>query len=107
MLSESQQIPDNERDTEYLMLRLRTVDGLQPAAFQNRFRRPFRCFLPFLEDCRKAGYAVCEADGSWHLTPNGFLLSNQIIGRLLELLAADKQSRADATARGDFRVREF
>ena len=107
MLSESQQIPDNERDTEYLMLRLRTVDGLQPADFQHRFRRPFRCFLPFLEDCRKAGYAVCEADGNWHLTPNGFLLSNQIIGRLLELLAEDKQSRADAAARGDFRVREF
>ena len=105
MLSESQQVPPAERDTEYLMLGLRTINGLQPVDFERRYRRPFRCFLPFLEDCRKAGYAVCEADGSWHLTPKGFLLSNQIIGRLLELLAEDKQSRADAAARGDFRIR--
>ena len=105
MLSESQQIPPAERDTEYLMLGLRTVRGLLPTDFERRYRRPFRCFLPFLEDCRKAGYAVCEDDGSWHLTPGGFLLSNQIIGRLLELLAEDKQSRADAAARGDFRIR--
>ena len=105
MLSENQQIPPAERDTEYLMLGLRTVRGLIPSEFEHRYRRPFRCFLPFLEECRKAGYAVCEEDGSWHLTPPGFLLSNGIIARLLELLAEDKQSRADAAARGDFRIR--
>ena len=105
MLSESQQIPPAERDTEYLMLGLRTVRGLIPSEFEHRYRRPFRCFLPFLEECRKAGYAVCEEDGSWHLTPQGFLLSNGIIARLLELLAEDKRSRADAAARGDFRIR--
>ena len=105
MLSESQQIPPAERDTEYLMLGLRTVRGLIPSEFEHRYRRPFRSILPFLEECRKAGYAVCEADGSWHLTPQGFLLSNGFIARLLELLAEDKQSRADAAARGDFRIR--
>ncbi len=105
MLSESLEIPPQERDTEYLMLGLRTADGIRPADFEQRFRRRFNCFLPFLEDCRKAGYAVCAANGSWRLTPKGFLLSNQIIGRLLELLAEDKQSRANAAARGDFRIR--
>ena len=105
MLSESQHIPSAERDTEYLMLALRTAEGIRPADFEHRYRRRFSCFLPFLEDCRKAGYAVCEADGRWHLTPRGFLLSDQIIGRLLELLAEDKQSRADAAAQGDFRIR--
>ena len=30
------------------------------------------------------GLAVCE-EGCWHLTPKGFLLSNRIIGGLLEL----------------------
>ena len=104
-LSESQAIPPADRDTEYLMLGLRTVEGIRPAEFERRFRRRFACFLPFLENCRRAGYAVCGEDGSWHLTPNGFLLSNQIIGQLLDLLAQDKQERADAAAQGDFRIR--
>lgn len=45
-----------------------------------------------------------EEDGRWHLTPKGFLVSNQIIGGLLDAQAAEKQRRADAAARGDFRV---
>ena len=45
-----------------------------------------------------------EADGRWRLTSRGFLVSNQIIGGMLDALAADKQRRAEAAARGDFRV---
>ena len=45
-----------------------------------------------------------ESDGSWHLTPQGFLLSNQIIGEMLDILGQDKQRQADAKARGDYRV---
>ena len=104
MLSENERIPPLDRDTEYLMLGLRTVQGIAPKTFENRYRRRFDCLLPFLEECRKAGYAVREEDGSWHLTPGGFLVSNQIIGGVLDALAADKQRRTDARARGDFRV---
>ena len=104
MLSESERIPPLDRDTEWLMLRARLVSGLDPREFETRFRRRFACFLPFLEQCRQAGYAV-EEEGRWHLTPRGFLVSNQIIGGLLEALAEDKRRRADAAARGDFRVR--
>lgn len=35
-----------------------------------------------------------EEDGRWHLTPKGFLVSNQIIGGLLDAQAAEKQRRA-------------
>ena len=104
MLSESERIPPLERDTEWLMLRARTVQGLDPKEFETRFRRRFTCFLPFLEECRRSGYAVEEA-GCWRLTPKGFLVSNQIIGGLLDALAQEKRQRADAAARGDFRVR--
>ncbi|MCI6569249.1 MAG: radical SAM family heme chaperone HemW [Dysosmobacter sp.] len=104
MLSENERIPPLDRDTEYLMLGLRTVRGIAPKTFENHYRRRFDCLLPFLEECRKAGYAVREEDGSWHLTPGGFLVSNQIIGGVLDALAADKQRRTDARARGDFRV---
>ena len=104
LLSENERIPPMERDTEWIMLGLRTVRGLDVKAFENRFRRRFTCFLPFLEACQKAGYAVLE-DGRWHLTPQGFLVSNQIISGMLEALAEDKQARAEAAARGDFRIR--
>ena len=104
MLSESERIPPLERDTEWLMLRARTVQGLDPKEFETRFRRRFTCFLPFLEECRRSGYAVEEA-GCWRLTPKGFLVFNQIIGGLLDALAQEKRRRADAAARGDFRVR--
>lgn len=104
MLSENDHIPPMDRDTEWLMLGLRTVLGLDPKAFEQRFRRRFAMFLPFLAECEKAGYAVCEED-RWHLTPKGFLVSNQIIGGMLDVLAEDKRRRTEAAARGDFRVR--
>ena len=103
MLSESERIPPLSRDTEWVMLGLRTVRGLDPREFETRFRRRFACFLPFLERCRQAGYAVLE-EGRWHLTPRGFLVSNQIIGGMLDALAEDKRRRAEAAARGDFRI---
>jgi len=104
MLSESESIPPLDRDTEYLMLGLRTVRGIGQKEFEQRFRRRFDCFLPFLQECAAAGYAVAEAD-RWHLTPEGFLVSNRIIGGLLDALSEDKRQRAEAAARGDFRVR--
>ena len=103
MLSESERIPPLDRDTEWVMLGLRTVEGLDPKVFERNFRRRFSCFAPFLAQCEKAGYAV-EEDGRWHLTPRGFLVSNQVIGGMLDALAEDKRRRAEAAARGDFRV---
>lgn len=103
MLSESERIPPLDRDTEWIMLGLRTVEGLDPKVFERNFRRRFSCFAPFLAQCEKAGYAV-QADGRWHLTPRGFLVSNQVIGGMLDALAEDKRRRAEAAARGDFRV---
>ena len=83
-LSEREELSPAQRAAEWLMLGLRTVRGLDPAEFEALFHRPFSGFLPFLNQCRQAGYAVSE-DGRWHLTPRGFLLSNQIIGQLLDL----------------------
>ena len=103
--SENTVIPPRDRDAEWVMLGARTVAGLDPRDYEARFRRRFDpIFRPFLERCRAAGYAV-EEDGRWHLTPAGFLVSNRIIVDLLEAQSADRQRRAEAAARGDFRVR--
>ena len=55
MLSESERIPPLDRDTEWIMLGLRTAAGLDPRVFESRFRRRFACFLPFLRQCAPGG----------------------------------------------------
>lgn len=89
LFSEDEAPTPAERAGEWLMLGLRTAAGLDPAEFEGRFHRRFDGFLPFLRRCRQAGYAACE-EGRWRLTPQGFLLSNQIIGGLLELLSPEE-----------------
>ena len=84
-LSERQKIPPEARAAEWLMLGLRTVYGLDPADYEKRFQKPFAPYLPFLRRCAQAGYAL-ETAGRWRLTPQGFLVSNPIIGELLEIL---------------------
>ena len=86
--SEHRAIPARERAEEWVMLGLRTAEGLDSEVFEGRFRRPFAPCLPFLDRCRSCGYAV-EEGGRWHLTPRGFLVSNRIIGELIELLDID------------------
>lgn len=102
---ESETLPNWTRDTEYLMLRLRTAEGIDPRYFENTFRQRFSVFLPLLETYEAAGLAQRGEHGSWRLTPRGFLVSNAVIGELLDALAAEKQRRLEATARGDFLVR--
>ena len=85
-LSERESITPLQRESEWLMLNLRTAGGIAPADYEARFGRSFAAYEPFLNQCRQAGYAVFE-DARWHLTAQGFLVSNQIIGGLLDLLA--------------------
>ena len=115
-LSEYTPISHAERVREWVMLGLRTAAGLDSGEYERRFRTgntladcktenvseeyvpgevlaavpPFDAFVPFLEQCRRAGYAV-RLGNRWRLTPRGFLVSNQIIGRLLEESMAEIQ----------------
>jgi len=102
-LSEQQDIPPRDRDTEYLMLGLRTVRGIGAKEFENRFRQRFAPLEALLEMYETQGWCVREGD-FWHLTPKGFLVSNQIIGNVLDALSADKARRLALAARGDFRI---
>ena len=104
ILSENERIPPRERDVEYLMLGLRLVKGVSRQEFEYRFRLPFGPVQAALERFERSGHAILRS-GRWHLTPEGFLLSNQIIGQCLEALADEKLRREEAAARHDFRVR--
>ena len=84
IIDESEIIPKRERCGEYLMLRLRIAEGISEQEYTSRFLLPFRLLDKALQIYQKQGLAVLE-DGRWRLTPKGLLLSNQIIGTLLEV----------------------
>ena len=85
VLEEVHDIPLRERAGEYLMMRLRTVSGLDPREYEKQFLLPFAPLEKALVDCRSHGWAQKTFDGRWHLTPEGFLVSNSIISDLLLL----------------------
>lgn len=74
-------VGDFDTRAEYLMLRLRTSDGICRADYQRRFGdfTPVEQVLRPLERC---GLAACTVDGC-HLTEQGFLVSNAIISQLI------------------------
>ena len=83
ILSECETVPMRERAGEYLMLRLRTVDGVEEGEYAKSFLLPFE---PLEEVFQKlAKQDLCKnVSGRWRLTPKGFMLSNSIIVLLLE-----------------------
>ena len=90
---------------EYIMLRLRTVQGIDTREFESRFRQRFGHLDAILDTCAAHGLAQ-RTDTGWRLTPKGFLVSNRIIGDLQEKLHREKAQRLARAARGDYRVLE-
>ena len=83
IIDESEIIPKRERCGEYLMLRLRTVQGINEQEYRSTYFMDFTPLQARLEQFQAQGWAE-QTDGRWHFTPQGFLLSNQLIGDLLE-----------------------
>lgn len=87
LLSESEQIPQRERGCEYLMLRLRTTHGIEEWEYRREYYMNFDPIGARLSEYEQRGWAVREGR-RWHFTPEGFLLSNRLIGEILELQEA-------------------
>lgn len=86
-LAEREPIPPRERSSEYLMLRLRTVVGIEEWEYRRRFCLNFEPLETRLAEYEQRGWAV-KSRRRWRLTPEGFLLSNQLIGELLAVQEA-------------------
>ena len=95
VLSECESVPLRERAGEYLMLRLRTVDGVEAGEYTRSVLLPFEPIEARLQELEKQGFAVLE-HGRWHLTPKGFMLSNSI---LIDLLDVQQKSKPLAQKR--------
>ena len=89
LLSEQEDISLQERAAEYLMLGLRTTRGISAGEYEGRYRAPFAPLEALLQGYFKLGLAK-EAGSRWRFTPKGFLLSNQLIGELLDAQAEQR-----------------
>ena len=77
-------LPLVERAGEYIMLGLRTVRGISSNEYTRLFKASFDSLEKKLEQCAKWELAERQGD-RWRLTPKGFLVSNRIIGELLDV----------------------
>ena len=93
MIDEYEQIGEFERGSEYLMLGLRTAWGITKEEYQAIYNNYFGEIQNTLEQFQRDGWMVQEK-GRWHFTPEGFLVSNQLIGKILE---AQTERRAEQT----------
>ncbi|MGE4276156.1 MAG: radical SAM family heme chaperone HemW [Lawsonibacter sp.] len=83
-------IPQRERCGEYLMLRLRTARGIEEWEYRRAYFMDFEPLERRLRELEDNGWAEKSREGRWRLTPRGFLVSNALIGDLLE-----RQEQAD------------
>lgn len=83
IIDEYEQIVPIQRATEYLMLGMRTRAGISRSEYHKIYRSDWEPIEETFELFRKKGWAE-GGDGSWHLTPAGFLISNVLINAVLE-----------------------
>ena len=92
VIDQSEEITRFEQASEYLMLGLRTVHGISEEEYRAIYPSSFEFIEKRLELYAKHGFAQ-KSDGRWSFTPRGFLVSNTLIGDVLD---AQTQQRTDS-----------
>ncbi|MCL2079728.1 MAG: radical SAM family heme chaperone HemW [Oscillospiraceae bacterium] len=83
IVEHDEDMSDFENAGEYLMLRLRTTHGISEKEYYDIYRLKMDLVLNLLRKYEENGWAVFK-DGRWRFTPKGFMISNVLIGELLE-----------------------
>lgn len=92
ILEEYEKLDELDRAAEYIMLGMRRGRGVSAEEYHRVYRSDFTPIEELLKEYEKDGWTKRLADGRWCFTPTGFLLSNLLIGSLLE---AQAQKRLD------------
>ena len=87
---EYQVVDPLERAVEYIMLGMRTTHGISEEDYHIRCQSDWRPIGRTLQAFRDKGWTELEEDGRWHFTVPGFLISNTLIGILLEAQAGGR-----------------
>ena len=91
VVDQREEVSKFEQAGEYLMLGLRTVHGISEEEYRNIYPSSFDDVLELLNAYREREWAE-EQNGRWHLTPQGFLLSNVLIGGVLDAQSLQQAS---------------
>ena len=86
IVDEYEKIAGLEVANEYLMLRMRMAEGIDPADYSARFRADFGPLEQTMRLFEEKGW-VEHKDGRWSFTTSGFLVSNILINELLDVQA--------------------
>ena len=89
LVDEYENIDQFGKSVEYVMLAMRTSHGISEYDYRVRTQSDFRPIEKALRAFKKKGWAELT-DGRWHFTVPGFLISNQLIGILLEVQATGR-----------------
>ncbi len=91
-LEDVQPVPPPEQAREYLMLRMRTMRGIEEWEYRRKFGLNFEPIAQRLEFFESHRWTE-QTDRRWHFTPQGFLLSNTLILDLLEAQSGTIQAQ--------------
>ena len=90
ILDEYETLDELDRAAEYIMLGMRRGRGVSGEEYHRIYRSDFTPIEELLKEYEKDGWTKRLADGRWCFTPTGFLLSNLLIGSLLEAQAQQR-----------------
>ena len=91
VVDQSERLTDFERAGEYLMLGLRTTRGISEKEYYDIFPCSFDMARELLDSYVQRGWMVKNED-RWSFTPQGFLLSNVLIGEVLDIQTKQRMS---------------
>ena len=91
VVDQSEYLTAYEQAGEYLMLGLRTTYGISEEEYRAFYPCDFTQVKKKLRSYIPHGW-VAEANGRWHFTPQGFLLSNTLISDVLDAQADEHVS---------------
>jgi oxygen-independent coproporphyrinogen-3 oxidase len=89
LVAEYEEVSPLERSVEYIMLGMRTARGISRRDYVDRCQCDWRPIEQVLRAFQAKGW-VQQTEDRWHFTVPGFLISNTLIGIMLETQASGR-----------------
>lgn len=101
IIKEYESLTNYDRASEYLMLGLRTTEGIRASEYHSIYRCDFKPITELLKSYEDKGWTKLS-DDRWSFTPKGFLISNKLISEILDTQAEQKLSSGAPWLRNEY-----